>query len=637
MLRKETSKIADKEIMKRLWDPSLETLKNINLDNEIKKVLKFLHVNLSSKWEFYVKPSLDGLNPSIILLNDEIGIQVIDFEHQNMNPISRLENMKEEILKYYIPQSNLEKLSWQLIATCYADPLSDKSEIQKKFDNWVTSANLKSLPKESNYFSIISKEDLDNKDPKEAIKKAVPFSDFKRSKYMTTEIADSLRPHLRTSDFLLENIDPLKVNELSEEQQNLILTRTPTGYRRIRGSSGSGKTLVLAGKVADLYKQGKSVLFLCFNKTLVNLVRSYFHRFLKGDEELEFIKKRGREKFHEPEFLHYHRYAKRTFYESGKEYEWKNFFKSEHKDTNIDSDTNIMSDALHDLIKKISLIKKYDAVLIDEGQDFLPQWWRAVRQLLEDDGEAYFVIDEAQDLYENKEKWTDNAMKNSGFSGRPSLLKASYRLPQSYIPFIQNFMEIYKPKLNSDVDLLEPEQPSQAELKLGSSEKCHISWEQIFDTDLELARKKGVERCVELVSDVLPKIVDSFSYNDITLICSTHKSGLGIVEKLDKKGIKTAHIFGDSKTQDFLKMNFTLTKEKIKISTVHSFKGFESPLILYFMEKNIPFEEAYTALTRLRPSQKNNSHIKVVCIDPKYHKYGETWSPAEGREWLNLD
>ena len=129
MLRKETSKIADKEIMNRLWDPSLETLKNSNLDNEIKKVLNFLHVNLSSKWEFYVKPSLDGLNPSIILLNDEIGIQVIDFEHQNMNPISRLENMKEEILKYYIPQSSLEKLSWQLIATCYADPLSDKSEI----------------------------------------------------------------------------------------------------------------------------------------------------------------------------------------------------------------------------------------------------------------------------------------------------------------------------------------------------------------------------------------------------------------------------------------------------------------------------------------------------------------------------
>ena len=61
---------------------------------------------------------------------------------------------------------------------------------------------------------------------------------------------------------------------------------------------------------------------------------------------------------------------------------------------------------------------------MDEGQDFLPEWWRAVRQLLEDDGEAYFVIDEAQDLYENKEKWTDNAMENSGFSGRPSLLKA---------------------------------------------------------------------------------------------------------------------------------------------------------------------------------------------------------------------
>ena len=32
--------------------------------------------------------------------------------------------------------------------------------------------------------------------------------------------------------------------------------------------------------------------------------------------------KRGRDEFHEPDFLHYHRYAKRTFFESGMEDKW---------------------------------------------------------------------------------------------------------------------------------------------------------------------------------------------------------------------------------------------------------------------------------------------------------------------------
>ena len=47
-----------------------------------------------------------------------------------------------------------------------------------------------------------------------------------------------------------------------------------TGYRRIRGAAGSGKTMVLAHKAAKLMTEGKSVLVLTFNITLVNYIRS---------------------------------------------------------------------------------------------------------------------------------------------------------------------------------------------------------------------------------------------------------------------------------------------------------------------------------------------------------------------------
>ena len=232
-------------------------------------------------------------------------------------------------------------------------------------------------------------------------------------------------------------------------------------------------------------------------------------------------------------------------------------------------------------------------------------------------------------------------MKNSGFSGRPTLLKSSYRLPKSYIPFMQDFMKIYKPDPLGMEGLLKPEQPLQ--LELGGLENTYISWEKIKEGDEDVARQDGVHRCVNLVSDILPKVVEDFSYNDITLLCSTQKTGIQIVNILEQKGIGCAHIFPDDpddpddyKIEDVRKMKFTLTKEKLKISTVHSFKGFESPLILYFLENKTPFEEAYTALTRLRLSQKNNSHIKVVCVDPKYDRYGETWGPTKGSEWLEL-
>ena len=630
--------------MTRLWDPSIDFLKEENLEDGLKEVLNFLNKNLSNDWEFYTKPFLNGFGPDILLLNENFGIQLIVFKEEEIHPLSKLNLVREEILNYYIPNVSTENYGRELVTLSFASPFISKEEAKGQLEDRIMSTNLYRVPAESSYFSIISKEDLTDSDNEKAIARTVPFSNFKSSKYMNKEIADALRYHVRTSDFILEDREALKINMLDEHQQKLILTRTKSGFRRIRGSSGSGKTLVLAGKAVDLYKQGKSVLFLSYNKTLVNLVESYYKRFKKGDEELDLIKKRGTLKFKEPIFNHYMRYAKRIFYLQNKPNTWKDFFNDDKnsgdRDGSVGDKTIRMTEALSSMVKKSS-VKKYDAILIDEGQDFLPEWWDVARQLLNDNGEAYFVIDEAQDIYGNVKSWTDSVMKNSGFTGRASLLKTSYRLPKNYIPFVRSFIEKFQTDESKDLlkhegGLLIPESSSQ--LELGGLEKCYLSWEQIDGANKEIAREKGIERCTKLVLDILPNLVDNFTYNNITLLCSSHKSGKKIVDNLKKENIFSAHVFDDEKrTQDANKMNFFLSKNKVKISTVHSFKGFESPLIIYFMERGTIFEEAYTALTRLRLSVNNECHLKVVCNDPRFISYGETWNPPKGEEWLKVE
>ena len=89
----------------RSWDPPLEILRKEVEENEdikedfkedIKKVLNFLDSNLDTDWEFYFRPHLDDLCPDIVLLNEKIGIQIIEFEGKDSNPISRLKICKEE-------------------------------------------------------------------------------------------------------------------------------------------------------------------------------------------------------------------------------------------------------------------------------------------------------------------------------------------------------------------------------------------------------------------------------------------------------------------------------------------------------------------------------------------------------------
>jgi superfamily I DNA and RNA helicase len=72
----------------------------------------------------------------------------------------------------------------------------------------------------------------------------------------------------------------------------------------------------------------------------------------------------------------------------------------------------------------------FDAVLVDEGQDFKLEWWNLLRNhVCRPDGEMLLVSDPTQDLADNR-AWTDEEhMVGAGFSGPWAELEGSYRIP----------------------------------------------------------------------------------------------------------------------------------------------------------------------------------------------------------------
>ena len=70
---------------------------------------------------------------------------------------------------------------------------------------------------------------------------------------------------------------------------------------------------------------------------------------------------------------------------------------------------------------------------------------------------------------------------------------------------------------------------------------------------------------------------------------------------------------------------------KLKASTIHSFKGWESRAIVVHISSARSQESralAYVAMSRLRRSAKGSA-MTVVCSEPEFEEYGKTWPNFE--------
>lgn len=384
---------------------------------------------------------------------------------------------------------------------------------------------------------------------------------------------------------------------------------------------------MLAARAATVAAEGKHALVVSFNITLLNYLRDLAVRHVA---ERQVIRR-------QIDFLHFHGWCKRICRATGNDQErrrlWSNALDqgSEPESQEEGADRQEVKDVLNvelpSLVQRIYSNRagcpRYDAILVDEAQDFHPSWWRTLRLALKPGGEMMLVADKSQDVYGTADAWTDRAMANAGFRGRWARLEDSYRLPPRIVPLVRGFAKEFLAEEELDLPTVE----DQGEIDLFPVE---LRWLQVGGPSNSL-NDKALGACVDEVRRMMQRLHADTATADITFLSGVDL-GRRFVERQSRKNIKVRHTFHpDRRTSSRQKRAFFQGDARIKATTIHSFKGWEARhLVLYVKSVKLPEERAllYTALTRLRRHEQGSCLTVVSCCD-ELRAYGRAWPEYE--------
>ena len=620
----------------RVVSPSLNELEKLRtpLTAGERQVLNIFLKGLPPAWEIYVQPFLNGLRPDFVLLNPGVGVAVYEVKdwilksqpskwetgadgrpmlwrkspqgkwYREIDPVAKARLYSQEILELYCPRlgASFKYTRYSpVVTTGLIFPEATNAEVREYFAPALYHQGVHGNA--ARYFPVVGKDDLRSSD----ILRILPEARRGDSQYMSASLAQDLRHWLVEPDHSKTQREPLM---LDKRQRDLTMTRTETGYRRIKGAAGSGKSVVLASRAARLAREGKRVLVVSFNITLVNYLGDLASRAL--------LPEHGSYR-NAIEWNNFHGWCKVTCERLGYGDRYNALFAggSDHK--------HVLDEAMAKLVSWMfspeggGQSPEYDAVLIDEGQDYRLSWWSALLAACEPGGEKVLVADATQDLYETAGTWTEERMLGAGFSGQWTKLEACYRLPVGYIEHIKRFAETFLPLLDRQI----PVAPD-GELEFAP---LHMKW-------IQVGEENPVDLCVAGVLDMpLFSQTETLSYSDVVFITDRNDTGLEVAKRLASNGVKVAHTYDpDERKARKQKRAFFLGRESVKATTIHSFKGWEAKLLVLHVHRASSSKDRaalYAGLTRLKRTEHGGSYITVICSDPELSGYGQTWPEYE--------
>jgi superfamily I DNA/RNA helicase len=254
---------------------------------------------------------------------------------------------------------------------------------------------------------------------------------------------------------------------------------------------------------------------------------------------------------------------------------------------------------------------KYDAILIDEGQDYQSEWYDLLKKFLTNHDELVVVCDKNQNIYGRSMEWIDKRKRGFEKFGEWINLKTVIRMPRGVT-------EISK-KFSSEFNL-------DQELKVGNVQRPdlfnqyieHIRWENIYERNW----LKEVDSAFELMNSN----ATSKHLSDTVILLPDKIRGMECVKHFENvKKIVVNHVFqtADDTIYNQHKKGFWMGNEGLKISTIHCFKGWEAlNIILYipatFMGRTEQNDmRVYSAITRSR------QNLIVINANRRYWSFGE--------------
>ncbi|MEI8241062.1 MAG: nuclease-related domain-containing protein, partial [Actinomycetota bacterium] len=530
--------------------------------------LEFLLKHLSQDWEIYVQPHLNGLRPDFVLLNPRIGLAVFEVKDWRLgadrrvrrcNPVDTIHHYKDEIHQLYCPRS-ASQTGVALITAGLVFPFEDTARLHTEYDATRLAYGMLNAPR---YYPLVGSDLLASGNIGEVFPEATRTSSY----LMSADTSADLRNWLVEPEVSAEQRRPLGF--LNPEQKRLATSRTDTGFRKIRGPAGSGKSLVLAARAAQLAAEDKDVLVVTFNITMLNYLM---------DLAVRCPNNAGRTR-EQVTWLNFHYWCKRVCLEGGAKSQYDALWHGCHRDEGTESKddpvlSKVLSRELPSLTSSVlsseggNRVATYDAILVDEGQDFRLEWWNCLRKALRPGGEMVLVADRTQDIYGVSQYWTEEKMVGSGLVGAWAQLPWSYRLPNQVVTLAARFAEDYLPPKDRDLPV---SPPAQGDLL------AKLRWVQVRAED---AAAIIAREMMNLAPSADP---EHLAMADITLLAADQDTGIAVAQELNELNVQLEHTFAALGSEGRRrKLAFFKGDARLKATTLHSFKGWESrSLVLY--------------------------------------------------------
>ena len=384
----------------------------------------------------YFEPDIGGIHPDFLLLSPKYGIIIVeikDYSEKYLRTISKsgkwewlkhekqilINNPFDQIYQYYrVVKDRIDQCHFSEEFEIPINRLVIFSQIPQ--EGHVAEEIRNVAPKK---IHLCFKETLGrNEKFREFFNDILPLScelTLEQFKHIRANLIPTCRlPSLKQKNLMefFQEVDKVK---LLDEDQEKLARELREGHRLIFGVAGSGKTVLLIARARILAKRHPDwkILILCYNKLLRKQIFSIFN---PQDYEADIT------------ISTFHGWARNYILNADDE------FSSLYHEANKKAKEEDKKDAFfQEFVPKIlnQMIKSqgenqllYDAILIDEAQDFEQVWFESIMQLLNPNTNSLLITcDGLQGIYARKRfTWSSVGIQARG---RVKRFDKSYRIP----------------------------------------------------------------------------------------------------------------------------------------------------------------------------------------------------------------
>jgi hypothetical protein len=419
-------------------------------------LFRTLKTYLPDDYIVYYEPEIQGRRPDFVIIGPDLGIVVLEVKDYTRNTLLQINHEEWHIVAtsgeqaiVKSPMKQARDNMFHLVDVLKKDKslvqLDGKFKFNLKFPygHGVVFSRMtsKEFIKEGIYSVIepnlcLTRDEIDS-DKEEfsdgilmekilnmfvvpyRLREPLSFEDINAIRYHLfpeVRISAEFRGQVPYQDQLLLSLHDIKTMDFHQEN---MAKQIGDKNRLIRGVAGSGKTIILASRAKMLSKQNPDwkILILCYNISLANSIQQMINHMLNEPEDLF------------------------DYDPSNQSVSTKNIIVRNFHSW-LKNDLKIKEEHLPKIIEKMekneAILPTYDAILIDEGQDFDSVWLRLVSLLINADTQSLLLVeDRAQTIYKRKRTYLQDTGLN--FQGRSKVLSINYRNTSQIVKFAWDF------------------------------------------------------------------------------------------------------------------------------------------------------------------------------------------------------